>query len=336
MSGTRAPGSESSSNHSLLEQNCAYMAWCALLCTFSGFLNRRKLTKAYEYKREKARVTDQQSSPLPSKRINLTRESLVDQAHHAQLSSSISTPQPCSLGRTCSSTPAPFSPLLRLPFELRTYIYELALGGNFLSIRPKYCKTAHMRLSMPYPFITPHHLLFDGLPEAQPNLYPNQFSTTGLPLLLTCRSIYREAIHLLYSSNTFFISDLSVLIRWADRPLLRLQRLAEIRHLSVRWVYYSDSEQSRGSTAAPYDWRTWCRFWEIVATHMPGLKKLELRIEYLGRKGEVGVGKEWVKAMMGVRRMKEVTVEIVFRTSPWAGDRCEEVEKLMKDAWLKE
>ena len=91
-----------------------------------------------------------------------------------------------------------------------------------------------------------------------------------------------------------------------------------------------------GSAAAPYDWRTWSRFWEIVAMQMPGLKTLELRMEYMGRREEVGVDEEWVKAMMGVRRIKEVTVEIVFRTSPWAGDRCEEVEKAVKKAWLQD
>ena len=70
--------------------------------------------------------------------------------------------------------------------------------------------------------------------------------------------------------------------------------------------------------------------------HMAGLKNLELRMEFLGRREEVGVDKEWLKAMMGVRRIKKVMVEIVFRTSPWAGDRCEEVESVVKDAWLQE
>ena len=277
------------------------MAWYdTLLNPFTAFLNRRKLSKA------------QQPSPLPSKRINLTRESLLD------------------------PPPPPSSPLLRLPFEHLSQIYELALGDNVLKIRHKYFKIAHERLSAPYTTTNASPLLFHGASEAQPFLYPNHFSTTGLPLLLTCRSIYREAIHLLYTSNTFFISDLSALNHWADLPLLRPQRLAEIRHLSVRWAYYSDPEHFLGSAAAPYDWGTWSRFWEIVATHMPGLKKLELRMEYLGRREEVGVEKEWVKAMTGVRRIKAATVEIVFRTSPWAGDRCEEVEKAVKDAWLQQ
>lgn len=69
---------------------------------------------------------------------------------------------------------------------------------------------------------------------------------------------------------------------------------------------------------------------------MSGLKELELRLEYLGRREEVVAEKAWVKAMMGVRRIKTVTVEIVFRTSPWAGVRCEEVEKMVKDAWIQE
>lgn len=66
---------------------------------------------------------------------------------------------------------------------------------------------------------------------------------------------------------------------------------------------------------------------------MPGLKKLDLFMEYIGRREEVEVENEWVKVMMGVRRIQEVTVEIVLRTSPWAGDRCEEVERVVKEAW---
>ena len=245
----------------------------------------------------------------------------MDQAHHAQSSSSTYTP-----------APAPLSPLLRLPFELRIHIYELALGGNILNLRHKHCRVAHLRLSTS----CPPPPLFHGVSETHPFLSPNQFSTTGLPLLLTCRSIYRDAIRLLYTSNTFFVSDLGVLIHWADPPLLHPRRFADIRDLSVRWVYYSDPQHFVGSAAAPYDWRTWSTFWEIVATQMSGLKRLELRMEYMGRREEVGVEAEWVRAMMGVGRIKEVAVEIVFRTSPWAGDRCEEVEKAVKDAWLRE
>ena len=69
---------------------------------------------------------------------------------------------------------------------------------------------------------------------------------------------------------------------------------------------------------------------------MPGLKKLDLCMEYIGRREEVEVENEWVKIMLGVRRIKEVTVEIVLRTSPWAGDRCEEVERVVKEAWSQE
>ena len=69
---------------------------------------------------------------------------------------------------------------------------------------------------------------------------------------------------------------------------------------------------------------------------MPGLKKLDLWMEYIGRREEVEVENEWVKVMLSVRRIQEVTVEIVLRTSPWAGDRCEEVERRVKEAWSEE
>lgn len=105
--------------------------------------------------------------------------------------------------------------------------------------------------------------------------------------------------------------------------------------MSVGWVYYSDPEHFVGVAAEPYDWRTWSRFWDIVARQMGGLRKLELRMEFIGPREEVGVEREWVKAMLGVGRIKEATVEIVLRTSSWSGDRCEEVEKAVKGAWLQ-
>ncbi|KAL9130967.1 MAG: hypothetical protein Q9175_006885 [Cornicularia normoerica] len=319
----------------VLEQSCIHMAWYdALLCPLTSLPNCCKPSKAHEYTGRTARVKDQQPSPLPPKRINLTQESLLDQAHHAPSSGTRLTPQPRTLGRTYTSNPVPLSPLLLLPFELRTHIYELALGGNILNIRRKHGKIGHMRLSSPttklYPF------MFDGVFKDQPVLGPTQFSTTGLPLLLTCRSIYREAIRLLYASNVFEVSDLTVLIQMVDLPLLLPRRLAEIRHLSVRWVYYGVPRLFPGSDDPPHDWQTWSRFWEIVATQMPGLKKLELRMEYLGRGGEAGVEKDWVKAVMAVRRVKEAVVEIVLRTGPWAGDRCEDVERVVKEAWFQE
>ena len=57
-------------------------------------------------------------------------------------------------------------------------------------------------------------------------VYPiteTQSGPSGLTLLITFRSIYLESIHFLYASNDFFIADLSILIDWANIPLLRPQ-----------------------------------------------------------------------------------------------------------------
>lgn len=311
------------------------MAWYESFATF--FISLFRCRKAHNYTGEAARMEQQNPRSLPLQRINLTQETLVDQAPHSCLgysSSSAFTLQRSSLERKSTSVPAPFPPLLSLPFELRTYIYELVLGGNFLNISVlRYRRRSH----------TSTHCSVTGRPplsiqrsaEAS-DTGPTQSSITSLPLLLTCRSIYREAIYVLYTSNTFHFSDLSILIHWADLPLLRPQRLAEIRHLSVGWTYYSDPHHFRGTAAAPYDWKTWSRFWEIVATHLPGLRKLELRMEYVGRWHEIGLENDWVKAMLGVRRIKNAVVEIVFRNGPWTGVRCEEVERGLKEAWLQE
>ena len=74
-----------------------------------------------------------------------------EQTHHPELPSSVSMPQEDSVG---SANTSQCSPLLRLPFELRTHIYELVLGGHHFGIVKEHGKIASMRPTTPPIYIS--------------------------------------------------------------------------------------------------------------------------------------------------------------------------------------
>ncbi|KAF2817983.1 uncharacterized protein BDZ99DRAFT_24991 [Mytilinidion resinicola] len=166
-----------------------------------------------------------------------------------------------------SNNPQVQSPLFsRLPLEIRKMIYEEAIGksvihleirdhryvvGHALCPEPKsgkcgcrYCRYLTCRrirkTANPLPYLFSHTLC----PEPEQGKCGCRYlkrrgarkTMNPLPLLLSCRMIYSEAIDLLYSSNSFaFRHD-------AGGPLVILpdlllpQRFHAIRSLSLFWV----------------------------------------------------------------------------------------------------
>lgn len=113
-----------------------------------------------------------------------------------------------------------------------------------------------------------------------------------LPLLLSCRKIYTEAITVLYGDNRFSLLHLESLISLQETILPR--RLNAIRYLELGWYFYvpyplytrTTFQEARGPIREPmkqyppYDIATWERVWAILA-QMEGLT--ELRVDLVGR-----------------------------------------------------
>ena len=262
--------------------------------------------QAKEAKLEKRYLKESRPAPLSSPRFNITQECL--QVEHC----------------------APNGLLFRLPFELRLQIYELVLGSHLLHLIHLPKRIRHIRFD-------PKAIGEVKPPQHQPAVYNVAFqrhiTTTGLPLLLTCKTAYRESIQVLFSSNIFSLSDLNVLIYWSDLPLVPRQRIKSIRHLSIIWTYYSDPGQAIGCFHEPYNWATWQRFWTIVADEMPSLRTLELKLEYVGRWEEPQEQQAWVKAMMGVKGVKHATLDIARRIGPAEIKRSPAIEQALQTSW---
>lgn len=114
-----------------------------------------------------------------------------------------------------------------------------------------------------------------------------------LPLLMTCRRIYTEAMPVLYGENTFSMLHLYSVTSLAETVLP--QRLHTIRKVELGWYFYVPYPlyRRRGKSVIgqpttmdecpPYDIATWERVWDILAG-MEGLR--ELRVDLVGRWSE--------------------------------------------------
>ena len=257
-----------------------------------------------EAKLERRRLKHDKPLALPNFRINISQLSLchVERQH-----------------KQCA--------FWRLPVELRLYIYELAIGNNVLHLFhfPKCIKHTRSGLDK-FTVPTPEQPAFNMANW-------RGISSTGVPLLLTCHAIYREAVDVLYGSNVFSLNDLNVLVYWNDLPLIPQPRMATIRHLKITWLYYKEPAVYLGLKYAPYDVHTWERFWQIIAHEMPALTSLDVRIEYVGIWEEPKLEQPWIEAMMGVKGIRDVTLQVLESTGSWDAKRVSEVEVAVEKAW---
>ncbi|KAF2203685.1 hypothetical protein GQ43DRAFT_438610, partial [Delitschia confertaspora ATCC 74209] len=90
-----------------------------------------------------------------------------------------------------------------------------------------------------------------------------------LALLKTCRLIYTEAIHTLYTSNTFDFRSLTTLTQFPSTILPH--RFTSIRSLNVRFAFRSGVEQVNDE----HNWASAC----LCLKQMTGLRRLLLVLE---------------------------------------------------------
>ncbi len=285
----------------------------------TDFRGRRE---AREASAAKSRLAASRPTPLPSKRIRLSQNFLPDsdsaQERHENPDSTSRTEPKCA------------SLLFRLPFELRENIYRLAIGNSIICLS---LGSGHIyHTSVPYPPTTAQWVSLLA-PTTSGEYIPAPQATNLLPLLQTSRSIYREALPVLYKTNVFHLWSPLTLIYLHDLPLLRASALTSIRHLAFRWTYTPWAKHIYGDEGPPYDHASWKRLWRIVSTELPGLRTLNVVLEFLGPREQVSIEEPWVKEMLGVRGIESGVVEILFRTSPSEAERFEDIEKAIESTW---
>ncbi|KAK1772877.1 hypothetical protein QBC33DRAFT_522736 [Phialemonium atrogriseum] len=153
--------------------------------------------------------------------------------------------------------------LTKLPLEIRSLIYSQYLFANQEDcwvFRPSWADTADETTS----------------PSIQPSCsarYPLRANITALPLILTCRQIYAEAVPLLYSQARFYFNDLVVLNLFLQRVPGSHTDLIRTIHLdwaSQVWFHFGGSVV-RAAYLREY-WQPVCR----ALGDMPSLRNLRI------------------------------------------------------------
>ncbi|KAL8714336.1 MAG: hypothetical protein Q9220_001667 [cf. Caloplaca sp. 1 TL-2023] len=246
-------------------------------------------------------------------------------------------PQPLSRARNRTLSTLPIQTvqptpcfLTHLPPEIRQEVYAWVLGGGLVHIVRKGKHLAHVRCKLN----GPSDFTRSCRPAAAATCHeeiPILASTANgnIALLMTCKQIYREAIQIMYSTNTFDFDHQDLFLFFA-RSILP-HRLAQIRsmdlffstfHLKLPFAY-------TGSTKS-----AWVLTWQMVARDMPALRHLRLRI--FGEQGASYPSMDrqwWLEDILQVRGLRSFDLEYRAPSNVWVefGDGVFEMERLMKE-----
>ena len=192
--------------------------------------------------------------------------------HKIQVFSAVEPAQHTYLQEQCAF-------LSMLPLDVRLIIYDMVLGGNYFHVTTNESKSrilSHPCQRPPGAKPDDHQICFsirstDRRPSSAPREdYP---SATGfLPLLVTCRRIYSEAITTLYSANTFEFWENRVAFRFL-KQMLPPHRLQSIRRF--RW----DMQIPHHPDTNPRSRRDWSDLFEFFAHETTGLQHLYLKLK---------------------------------------------------------
>lgn len=223
-------------------------------------------------------------------------------------------PIPCASNNHTNSFAT--STLSRLPPELRHQIYTYILGEEHaVQLQP----------------LTPTKF---RILARSPHTY--HFGPYTAAILLTCRQVHAEAVHLLYQKAVFTVSgDLAVLLMFKE--LVGPRQFAMIRHLRV-----SLDRPSRRNLRLPASMRApcvcsaseWRRLWSAIAG-MRGLWTLSVGIGYrFGKmRDQYRSLRSVLKPLLGLNGLKEFQLDFRVRSVLNSGGRvdiCEEILELIE------
>lgn len=192
--------------------------------------------------------------------------------HRLQVFSAVEPEQQTYLQEQCAL-------LSKLPLDIRLIIYEMVLGGSFFHVTTNDSKTrilSHACKRTPGFHSDDHQACFSiASTERRPSSAPREdypFATGLLPLLVTCRRIYSEAIDTLYSANAIEFWENRVALRFLKQTLPP-QRLRSIRHF--RW----DMQIPHHPNINARSRRDWSDLFRFFANEMTGLQHLYLKLK---------------------------------------------------------
>ena len=207
-----------------------------------------------------------------------------------------------------------------LPLDVRMIIYDMVLGGMVFHITTNESKSRILSLicKRPAHLNDETHQDCFALPPTRPSSAPRHDypQATGLlPMLVTCRRIYSEAIDTLYSANIFEFWENRVAFKFL-KSMLPSSRLPSIRRF--RW----DMQIPHHPNLSGRSQRDWSDLFSFFANETSGLQHLYLKLKqnYL-METEIRQTRDvdamgWVQPMVlmavNASRKRGCKVEIVF------------------------
>ncbi|EMC98372.1 hypothetical protein BAUCODRAFT_423004 [Baudoinia panamericana UAMH 10762] len=213
----------------------------------------------------------------------------------------------------------------KLPLDVRVIIYEMVLGGMLFHIDSERQdgRIFHSICASPETVGEVHHHPHEAcdslnLAAARNNMSPSRQETPEpsgfLPLPMTCRKAYTEAIEVLYNSNVFDFTSNNVAFRFL-KTMIPTQRLRSIRHFRMTMrIPHHPAMNSRSR-------RDWNALFEFFGDQMSGLRNLYLKFLMLHpcqqqiRNTEDANGVHWIRPMVSMaadsKRKRGCTVEIM-------------------------
>lgn len=225
--------------------------------------------------------------------------------------------------------------LSKLPLDVRLMIYELVLGGmvfHLSAFGPRFRILLYICNRPDRIDDQPHecHSLSTKAPSAAPR-QDFQDASGLLPLLVTCRQVYSEAIHVLYSANVFEFRQNSAAFRFL-KMMIPPQRLQSIRRF--RWHMRIPHHPNTNGRSR----RDWSGLFEFFTNEMTGLQHLLLQIQTMQpmeaeiRETSDDEGMDWVRPMVEMavtaNRKRGCKVDIV--TAGVTHDPVKEFKELSK------
>lgn len=187
--------------------------------------------------------------------------------------------------------------LSRLPLEIRLQIWGEVVGVNLfhMSITQLCPQKSNLRCSVCWAFYRSAAPTQDGTPpvgdvharcqgsQQEPCFFsgPENTPFSRLSLLLSCRQIYEESVHLLYATNTFNIDNLETLQSVIQVMGPRIGSIRVVHVNTAMWKIHC-YEINRISDEA---FEEWSKFWHLLATRFPGLQHVRLDIYGTSRAG---------------------------------------------------
>jgi hypothetical protein len=209
-----------------------------------------------------------------------------------------------SSGQICNDQPN--SGLLsKLPLDVRVMIYDLVLGGSTIHVSAgdNHSRIYHFICQVPQRITESQihgqcHQLTTKRPTTSPREQHAQ-ATGLLPLLVTCRKVYSEAINTLYSSNAFEFTQIHTAFRFLTR-MIPQPRLPAIRHFVLKMAVPRHPHLNSRTK------RDWEDLFKLFSAEMTGLQSLYLTLGMLEsvkqtiRDTSDSEGALWIKPMMGM------------------------------------